>query len=125
MLRLTQLKLILSRNPDAGFPEGDDRYGYVIFAPLNHVGLIDRDQWRAHRADCKVIRFSPDAQANADGLLSHRDGKWHIHYDENDEGPDEAFDHLSDHRLFIGDYVTITSPIGNDLVYQVIENRDA
>jgi hypothetical protein len=125
MIGLTHLKLTLSRNPDAGFPEGDSRYGYVIVAPLNRDGLIDVEKWRANRARCTVIRFAPDTESRADGWLSHRNEKWRIHYDEKDEGPDEAFDHLGDHRLFIGDYVTITSPIGNDLVYQVAENRDS
>jgi hypothetical protein len=125
MLHLTCIKLILSRNPDAGFPEGDSGYGYLIVAPLNHDGLIDIDKWRENRARCTVIRFAPDAESRADGWLSHRNGKWRIHYDESDEGPDEAFDHLSNHRLWIGDYVTITSPIGRELVYQIVENRDA
>jgi hypothetical protein len=124
MRHLSHIKLTLSRNPDAGFPEGDSRYGYLVVAPLNQEGLIDLETWRENRARCTVIRFTPDAASHADGWLSHRNGKWRIHYDETDEGPDEAFDHLSNHRLFIGDYVTITSPIGNELVYQVAENRD-
>lgn len=125
MIGLTQIKLVLGRNPDTGFPEGDDRYGYVIIAPLTHDGLIDPIAWRTNRARCTVIRFSPDTQDHADGRLSHRDGKWRIHYDESDEGPDEAIDHLSSHRLFTGDYVTITGPIGEALVYQVATNSDA
>jgi hypothetical protein len=36
MITLTQIKLILGRNPDAGFPESDERFGYVITAPLTH-----------------------------------------------------------------------------------------
>lgn len=50
MLGLTQSKVILSRNPDTKFPHGDDRYGYVIIAPLTHEGLIDPVAWRANRA---------------------------------------------------------------------------
>jgi hypothetical protein len=125
MITLTQIKLILGRNPEAGFPEGDDRFGYVITAPLTHEGKIDPDIWRANRARCTVIRFVADSQARADGWLSRSNGDWRIHYDEDEEGPDEAFDHLGDHRLFVGDYVTIKSPIGKALVYQVSENRDA
>jgi hypothetical protein len=125
MITLTRIKLILGRNPDAGLPEADDRFGYVITAPLTHEGKIDPDVWRANRARCKVIRFAADSHDHADGWLSLRDGNWHIHYDDDEEGPDEALDRLGDHRLFIGDYVTITSPIGKDLVYQVVENSDA
>jgi hypothetical protein len=125
MQQLTRLTLRLSRNPDAGFPLGDDRYGYVIVAPLDHDGKIDADVWRANRARCTVRRFSPDEKDIADGWLSHRNAKWHIHYDETDEGPDEALDHLADHRLFTGDYVTISNPLGSALVYQVEEHADA
>jgi hypothetical protein len=125
MIGLTRLKLVLGRNPDVDFPNGDDRYGYVICAPLGRDGRIEPAAWRANRAHCSVHRFAPYPQANADGLLALRNSKWIIHYDESDEGPDEAFDHLSDHRLFVGDYVTITNPIGNALVYKVVESGDA
>ena len=124
MITLTQLKLILGRNPNAGFPEGDDRYGYVIVAPLTHEGLIDPIAWHASRSKCKVVRFSPDPQERADGWLSHLGGKWRIHYEGADEGSDEAIDNLSEHRLFVHDYVTIKNPVGDALVYQVVDNRD-
>jgi hypothetical protein len=125
MITLTRIKLILGRNPDAGFPVGDDRFGYVITAPLTHEGKINPDVWRANRARCTVIRFAADTYDHADGWLSLSNGNWRIHYDEDEEGPDETLDHLGDHRLLIGDYVTITSPIGKALVYQVVENSDA
>ena len=42
MIGLSRLRLALSRNPDAGFPEGDDRYGYLIVAPIipMHASLL-------------------------------------------------------------------------------------
>jgi hypothetical protein len=125
MIGLSRLRLALSRNPDAGFPEGDDRYGYLIVAPLNHEGHIDLPTWRAHRARCTVTRLTPDTPAHAQGWLVHREGAWHIHYGQTSDGPDEHFDHLGDHRLFVGDYLTISSPNGAALVYQIIEQVDA
>jgi hypothetical protein len=35
MIGLTRVILRLGRNPDAGLPDGDDNYGYVIHAPLD------------------------------------------------------------------------------------------
>jgi hypothetical protein len=121
MTQLTRLILRLGRNPDAGFPEGDDRHGYVIVAPLGADGKLNIEGWRAQKQACTVRRFTPDHRDDADGWLSHRGGHWFLRYDEEDEGPDEDLFRLGDHRLFIGDYVTIHAPDGDDLVYRVSE----
>lgn len=123
MSELTRIILRLARNPAAGYPEGDSRQGYVLVAPLRSDGHLDLEAWKAHRAKCTVRRFSPDPAEFADGWLSHNGGRWRVHYDEDGEGPDEALDHLADHRLFIGDYVTITRR-GQSLVYQVANEMD-
>ena len=69
-MALTRLTLRLSRNPEAGFPEGDDSQGYVITAPLDKDGKLDADLWRAHKKACTVIRFSPEESEKADGWLT-------------------------------------------------------
>ena len=124
MAGFTRMIVRLARNPEAGFPDGDPRYGYVIVAPLQADGHLDAAAWQAHKADCTVRRFSPDPDDTADGWLTHQGGKWRVRYDEESEGPDDSFDHLGDHRLFVGDYVTITSR-GQALVYQVSTEDDA
>jgi hypothetical protein len=121
MTGLTRLTLRLGRNPDAGFPEGDDSQGYVIVAPVNSDGKLDLDVWRARRSACTVVRFTPDHRDNADGVLTHRGSHWMFTYDEPEEGPDEDLYRLGDHRLFIGDYVTINDPDGAALVYKVTD----
>lgn len=120
-MSLTRLVLRLGRNPDAGFPEGDDNHGYVLTAPLDKDGRLDLDLWRAHKQACTVIRFSPDEDERADGWLSHRGSHWHFRYDEEDEGPDEPVYRLGDHMLRVGDYVTIHEADGDDLVYKITE----
>ncbi len=122
-MSLMRLVLRLGRNPDAGFPDGDDAHGYVIVAPLDPQGRLDLETWRAHRERCTVVRFTPDDPKDADGWLSHRGDRWFFRYDEEDEGPDEPVYRLGDHTLRVGDYVTIHEADGDDLTYKITESR--
>lgn len=121
MKGLTRLTLRLGRNPHAGYPEGDDAHGYVIVAPVDHDGKLDEALWRAHRQACTVVRFSPIPEERADGVLARRGDAWFFHYDEADEGPDEPLYRLGDHRLLLGEYVTVKEADGDALTYKVTE----
>jgi hypothetical protein len=120
---LTRVVMRLARNPDAGFPDGDDHHGYVITAPLDRAGRLDPTLWRERKKDCTVVRFKPGEAHDADGWLTHRGEHWYLHYDENDEGPDEPVYRLGDHRLRLGDYLTIHEADGDDLTYKITEAR--
>jgi hypothetical protein len=122
-MSLTRVVMHLGRNPQAGFPEGDDRYGYVIHAPLNADGHLDVDLWRENRAACRVDRLSPHAEDRADGWLTHRGSHWFFHYDEAHEGPDEPVFRLGDHVLKVGEYLTIHEADGQDLTFRITEAR--
>jgi hypothetical protein len=115
-MSLTQVVLRLARNP--GFPDGDASQGYVITAPLDSAGRLSADGWRAARADCKVVRFRPGTDRDADGLLTHRGERWYIHYDEEREGDDEPIHRLGDHSLAVGNYLTIRE-IDGERTYRV------
>lgn len=114
---LTKIVLRLARNP--GYPSGDREQGYVITAPLDRESRLDVGQWRRHKDDCTVVRFKPGEDRDADGLLTHRGGNWYFHYDEPQEGDDEPVFRLGDHRLAVGEYVTIHEADGQSLTYQV------
>ena len=118
-MSLKQITLRLARNPDT--PEGDDRIGYVLVAPLDEAGLIDLKAWQQHRAQCVVNRFHPNPDELADGWLTHRGSKWRFHYDEDHEGPDEGGHRLGDHTFRVGEYVTIAHHGEDALVYRVSE----
>ena len=120
-MALTRIVMRLGRNPDAGYPEGDDRHGYVIHAPLDEDGKLNVDLWRAQRLDCTVIRFSPEESEKADGWLTHRGDNWFFHYDEEHEGPDEPVYKLGDHLMRVGDYLTIHEADGDVLTYKITE----
>lgn len=122
-MTLTRIQMTLARNP--GFPEGDASQGYVITAPIDAQGWLDLDSWRAHREACTVIRFKPGVEHDADGWLTHRGASWFFRYDEDDEGDDEPVHRLGDHRLAIGDYVTIHESNGRDMTYRVDRHTPA
>ena len=109
----------LARNP--GFPDGDNNQGYAMIVPLDASDHLDPVEWRQHRDACKVVRFKPGEEADADGLLTHKGGSWFFHYDEPGEGDDESVYRLGDHRLAIGDYLTIHEQNGQSLTYKVTQ----
>ncbi|MEZ5937253.1 MAG: hypothetical protein R3C52_03440 [Hyphomonadaceae bacterium] len=120
-MTLTRVVLRLARNP--GYPDGDDRYGYLITAPLDTQGHLVAEDWPENREACEVVRFAPGVERDADGRLTHRGGNWFIHYDEVREGDDEPLYRLGEHRLAIGDYVTIHESTGKDMTYRVTEHQ--
>lgn len=120
-MALTRVVMRLGRNPDAGFPGGDDKRGYVLVAPLDRDGKLDAAQWRENKEACTVDRFSPDKDEKADGWLSHRGNNWFFRYDEEHEGPDEPLFRLGDHVLKLGEYLTIHEEDGDALTYKITE----
>jgi hypothetical protein len=117
---LTRVVLRLGRNPDAGFPDGDDHHGYVIVAPLDGDDRLDVELWRARKAACTVRRFHTH-EPKADGWLRNRGGNWYFWYDEAEEGPEEPVFKLADHPLRPGEYVTIREGDGQVLTFRVAE----
>jgi hypothetical protein len=120
MIGLTRVILRLGRNPDAGYPEGSDDYGYVIQAPLDSDGKLDEDLWRERRELCTVRRFHPN-EAPADGFLRRRGDNWYFWYDEEQEGPEEPLFKLTTHELRAGEYVTLREGDGDELTFRVTE----
>ena len=118
-MTLKRIVMRLARNEQ--HPDGDDRQGYVMVAPLDAHGKIDLEAWRQHKSACTVNRFHPDPDEKADGLLTHRGDHWRFHYDEDHEGPDEAGYRLGDHEFRPGEYVTITFHGEAPLTYRVTE----
>lgn len=121
MSGLTRVILRLGRNPDAGYPDGDDHYGYVVVAPLDGEGKLDPAVWRERKDECTVRRFHPD-EPIADGWLRHRGDNWYFWYDEEDEGPEEPVFKLGAHRLSPGEYVTIREGDGDVLTFRITES---
>jgi hypothetical protein len=124
MNALTRVILRLGRNPDKGFPDGDDHYGYVLMAPLDKDGFLDPALWAKHKEACTVRRFHPHEPAS-DGWLRRRGENWHFWYDEEDEGPEEPLFKLSAHRFRPGEYVTLREGDGDVLTFRVADVHGA
>lgn len=120
-MTLKRITLRLARNPEAGFPDGDPARGYTIVAPLDAEGRLDAAAWRDVRERCTVVRFSPDPDERAEGFLSHRGTHWLFRYDEAEEGPDEEVHRLGEHRLIVGEYVSIFHGRDGGLAYRVAD----
>lgn len=118
-MSLKRIIMQLARNP--GQPAGDSGQGYTLVAPLTDDGHIDLDAWRENRDACRVVRFHPDPDEHADGRLTHRGSHWYFHYDEDDEGDDEAGYRLGEHVFREGEYITIASHGETPLTYKVTD----
>jgi hypothetical protein len=101
----------LAREPH--HPSGDGGIGYTVLAPLTADGLLDVETARAHRSECRVIRFHAGQDAEHGYLRRRPGGSWAFHYDFEDgaEDDDPAY-RLEAHRFVTGEYVTIQEDEG-------------
>lgn len=106
-----RIRLELAR--ESGHPEGDRDIGYTMLAPLKADGRLDVEMARAHRDDCKVVRFRPGEDAQEGYLRRRPGGSWAFHYDlpsgEEDDDPGYKF---AEHRFALGDYLTVIEDEG-------------
>ena len=89
---LYRITLHLARSQP--FPDGSNRHGYEIVAPLDAEGHLDPIEWKSRRRSCRVRRFWAGEPAKH-GLLIHRPGgvggaTWLIDYDDSRDIDDEA-----------------------------------
>ncbi len=117
---LSRIVMRLARNPDAGVAEGDDSRGYTLVAPLSDTGLLDEDQWRAHKDECSVRAFSSDGAVRL-GRLARRGNNWFFDYDRTATEDDEPVFKLDSHKFISGEYITVKDTADEPLVYRVTE----
>ncbi len=102
---LKSIRLNLARTHD--FPEGSNRHGYLITAPLDKDGHLDAAAWRKHRELCKVVRFWGGEEEDVGHLIHRPGGSWGFTYDlAGDEGEESGFK-LQNHLFRLGEYVSI------------------
>jgi len=99
-----QIRLELAREP--GHPSGDARTGYLITAPLDAEKHLDAGLWKAHRDNCRVVRFRRNDK-DVGHLVYDPRGDWSFRYDISGDNAAEAGFKLQSERFVVGEYVSI------------------
>jgi len=118
---LQKVSLRIARSHE--HPEGSDRHGYEIMAPLDPSGHLDAAAWRQTRDRCRVRRIWP-GEPDRHGRLIYRAGgqdgaTWVIDYDDASSTDDEAGYRLDAHRFIEGEYVSIRDDEGDLHTFKV------
>jgi hypothetical protein len=112
-----RIRLELAR--ERGHPEGDNRFAYVLIAPLDAASRIDPETWHAHKEASRVVRQRPGEPDNSGHLVRTRSGAWAFHYDAHGSKPDETGYRFEDEKFAIGEYVSVVEN-GKTHVYKVV-----
>ncbi|MEG6507826.1 hypothetical protein V6C03_02475 [Methyloligella sp. 2.7D] len=110
------VRLELAREPE--HPTGEAEYGYDVVAPLDEMGKLDADNWRAHKDDCRVRRFRPNEDDEIGKLARKPGGSWYFDYAEGDED-DESGYRLGEEHFIAGEYVSVREDDGEMHTYVV------
>ncbi len=115
---LKSIRLNLARTKE--FPQGSDRHGYRLTAPLDADGHLDAEGWRKHRQHCRVVRFWAGEEDDVGHLIHRPGGSWGFTYDiDGDEGDESGFK-LSSHRFVPGEYISIRDDDGELHTFVVV-----
>ncbi len=111
------IRLQLAREPN--HPDGDNRSGYDLRAPLTGDGHLDAATWKADPKACRVRRFRPEEEDGIGHLARKPGGQWFFDY-----GPDDADDEtgfrFGDERFVPGEYVSIRDADGHLHTFRTI-----
>lgn len=118
---LYRIVLRLARTKE--FPDGSERHGYDIVAPLGSDGRIDQAAWHELRGRCTVRRLWGD-EPDEHGVLAHHPGgaggaSWTIDYDTAESDDDEVGFRFADHVFKDGEYVSIRDTEGELNTFKV------
>ena len=120
---LKKIRLELAR--DHEFPEGSNEHGYAFVAPVNAEGLLDPDQWKAHRAECRAQRFWGDEEPERGHFVRKPGGHWAFHYDiHGDADDDESGYRFGGHHFVLGEYVSIREQDDRLRTFRVVKVED-
>jgi hypothetical protein len=118
MTALTRIRLELARSKE--FPEGSNRHGYELVAPLDGAGHLDAAAWKDVRQKCRVHRFWGAGDEDIGHLVHRPGGSWAFHYDIDGDEDDEAGYKLGSHTFNLGDYVSVRDEDGVLHTFRVV-----
>lgn len=119
-MTLSKVRLEVARSPE--FPNGSHLHGYEFSAPLDGDGFISPEEWKAHRSECRVVRFWGDRSHEVGHLIRKPGGSWAFHYDiHGDPDDDDAGYRFGNHGFKLGEYVSIKDHDDDELhTYKVM-----
>lgn len=120
-MSLKSIHLELARAKD--HPTGDPRHAFILRAPLDEQGFLDKEAFMKARDLCSATKVSPDTGDESGRLIHTRHG-WAFSYAAGDKD-DEPIFHLDRHPLRAGEYVTITEHDGEERTFRVRSVEDA
>lgn len=100
------------------FPEGSDKHGYDLVAPLDNEKHLDAAAWKAHKDDCWVRRFWAGEEER--GMLRHIGKGWIVDYDPSSTDDNEPFFKLDKHLIDVGEYLSVTENDGEMRTFQIV-----
>jgi hypothetical protein len=121
---LQNITLHLARSPE--FPDGSEERGYELVAPLNASNHLDAEEWRIHKAQCRVRRFWPGESDRRGALVHHggpQGGTWAIHYAGQTSSDEETGVRLGAHRFAKDEYVSIRDEEGRLHTFKITHLR--
>ena len=116
MAKFHHIRLELAREP--GHPAGASDEGYDIVAPLDAEGRLDGGAWRAEPGRGHVRRFSGNETVGAGRLSQDEGGSWILDMDQGDDEDAVGF-RFGDERFVVGEYVSLSLPLGEQHTYVV------
>ena len=119
---LKRIILNLARTKDS--PDGSEKHGYDLIAPLDDSGHLDAAAWHQSASACRVRRFW-NGEPDETGRLVHRAGgsggaTWLFDYDPATSGDDEAGYKLAQHVFRPGEYVSVRDGEGDMHTFKVV-----
>jgi hypothetical protein len=120
-MNIKSIHLELARDRD--HPSGNPRHAFILRAPLNAQGFLDKEAFLKARDLCSATKLSPDT-GDETGRLIHTRRGWAISYEAGDKD-DEPIFNLDRHPLRTGEYVTITEHDGEERTFRITSVEDA
>jgi hypothetical protein len=117
---LFHVRLELARSKE--FPNGSAGHGYEFVAPLDANGHLSTDEWKKHKAQCTVRRFTAGKE-DENGMLVDVGRGWHFDYDAGASDDDEPLFKLDRHTIKQGEYLSITEHDGVMRTFKIASVR--
>lgn len=114
------VRLELARTP--GYPEGSPEHAFLVRLPIGENGAVQADLLKQPLMQPSVRRIWP-GESEKTGVIIPKDDGWVFSYEPGDDD-DEPLFRLNDHKLKMGDYLTIFEQ-GEALPFKVVCVEDA